>query len=91
MWKGGPPNGEASDHLMRLILVEWEIITEDFCDFVLDGRGLFSIIIDIGWRPICQHRVVACPNMVVEFYRAMGQMEANEDSFSFVVAPPTPM
>ncbi|XP_041014764.1 cell wall protein DAN4-like isoform X2 [Juglans microcarpa x Juglans regia] len=80
--------GQASSEVSetrRSILVEREIIIDDFRDFVWDGRSLFSIINDRGWALICQQTGVAYPNMINEFYLAMGQMEANEESFTFTI------
>lgn len=46
------------------ILVEREIILEDFRDFVWEGKSLESIINDRGWGLICEQKWVAYPHMV---------------------------
>ncbi|XP_042963774.1 uncharacterized protein LOC122297700 [Carya illinoinensis] len=76
---------EACAQPLRPILVEREVALDDFRDIAWEGRSIHSIITNRGWAPICQQRGIAYPEMVGEFYRAMGQIEVDAECFTFVV------
>lgn len=79
----GQPSREASAQTPRSILVEQEIVLNDFNDIVWDRQSIFSIITDRGWAPIYQQMSVAYPDMVGEFYHVWIS-KADADTFTFI-------
>ena len=78
-------SASPSQPAVRPILVEREIILGDFRDLTWEGRSIHDIITDRGWTPICRQRGTAYPEMVGEFYRAMGEQPGDALCYNLVV------
>ena len=71
-------SGSAAHALeTRPTLVEREVILSDFSDLSWEGWSIQSIFTERRWRSICEQRGTAYPEMVGEFYRAMGELSAD--------------
>ena len=85
-----PQTGQSSEAapsqlVVRPILVEREIILDDFRDLTWEGRSIHDIIIDRGWTPICRQRGATYLEMVGEFYHAMEEQSGDALCYNLVV------
>ncbi|XP_042968925.1 serine/threonine-protein kinase nrc-2-like [Carya illinoinensis] len=82
---GQSSKAAPSQPAVRPILVVREIILVDFRDLTWKGQSIHDIITDRGWPPICRQRGTTYPEMVGEFYHAMGEQFGNAMCYKLVV------